>query len=156
MVELKEREERLRFLLSKIDSEIEKFKKISGLVDGKRQALSTEITKKGLSEVPLEIRPHSGEEQGLTEEITKHLLELNKMKNYLSSKLELVIKEEELLEELKKKHGDNVELLKTPAGEFEIVYTDSETDDAYNKLKASRKLVSDLKVSMKDIIKENE
>ena len=78
------------------------------------------------------------------------------MKNYLSSKLELVIKEEELLEELKKKHGDNVELLKNPAGEFEIVYTDSETDDAYNKLKASRKLVSDLKASMKDIIKENE
>ena len=156
MVGLKESEERLRFLLSKIDSEIEKFKGISDLVYNKRQAISTEITKKGLNEVPLEIRPHSTEEPGLTEELTKHLLELNKMKNYLSSKLELVIKEEELLKELKKKHGDNVELVKNPAGEFEIIYKDSETDDAYNKLKASRKLISDLKASMKNLLKENE
>lgn len=156
MVELKEKEERLRFLLSKIDSEIEKFKEMQASVEERKMSINRDITSKGLSEVPLEIRPHSDEQDGLGGEVNRHLMELSKMRNYLNGKLELVIKEEELLKELKKKHGNKVSLVKTDEGEFEIVYEDSETEEMYDKLKASRKLIADLKSSMKDIIKDEE
>ena len=154
MAELKEKEERLRFLLSKIDSEIGKFKEMSESLEEKKNALVKEISRKGVAEVPVEITPHSGEQESLAEEITCHLLELNKMKNYLGGKLEIILKEEELLEELKKKYGSKVSLVKGRKGEFEIMYTDAETDAVYTKLKAGKKLVLDMRESMKGLIKE--
>ncbi|MCX8158108.1 MAG: hypothetical protein N3D73_00380 [Candidatus Diapherotrites archaeon] len=155
MEDLKDKEERLRFLLSKIEDEIDRFSKMQEIIETKNRELFVEISKKGLTETPLEIAPHSDGHQSLLDEVREHILELNKVKSYLSAKLDLILKEEELIEALKKKYGNNVNLLKRADGVFEISYTDEETKNTYLKLKASKKLLSDLKSSIGDLVKEN-
>lgn len=154
MAELKEQEERLRFLISRIDSEIVKFQKSLNTVEEKQSRLNEAIIKRGLQEVPINITPHSAEKQNLHQEIKQHIMDLNKLKNYINGKLEVVIKEEELIEDLKKEHGKNVSLHKLESGEFEINYKDEETEKAYNQINVSKKLINQLKKSIQDIVKE--
>ena len=154
MAELKEQEERLRFLISRIDSEILKFQKLLKSIEQKQSKLNEAIRERGLQEVPINIVPHSEEKENLREEIKQHIMDLNKLKNYINGKLEVVIKEEELIEDLKKEYGQSVSLHKLDSGEFEINYEDKETEKAHNHVKTSKKLVNQLKKSIQDIIKE--
>ena len=156
MPTLKEQEERLRFLLSRVDAEAEKFQKIISLLDAKENALNEEITDAGLQTVPINIAPHSATESNLYDEVRAHLMELNKMKNFLSGKLNVVIKEEELIGKLNKKYGKNVQLKKLGSGEFEIDFKDAESEKAYAQLNASKKLIAQLKESVSEITPSKE
>ena len=156
MPELKEQEDRLRFLLSKVDAEISKFESLVKSIDLKQGQLTAQIRDAGMQSVPIRIMPHSDATQNLYDEPNQHLLELNKLKNFLSSKLNLVLKEEELFSKLNKKYGNNVEIDRNPAGEFEIRYKDEDTSAAYTQLSTSKKLIEQLRGSVKDIIAESE
>ncbi|MFH1586272.1 MAG: hypothetical protein ABID38_00270 [Candidatus Diapherotrites archaeon] len=150
-MDLKEQEERLKFLISRIDSEIEKFKKILAEVEGKRDELDNAITKKGLQSVPINIAPHSMDKRGLYEELQQHILDLNKLKNLINSRLDVVIKEEELILGLKEKYGKSVNLEKNEGGEFEVSFKDAGTENAYSQIKNSRRLIEQLKESIKEL-----
>ncbi len=150
-MDLKEQEERLKFLISRIDSEIEKFKKVLIGVESKREELDKAITKKGLQSVPINISPHSLDKSGLYEELQQHILDLNKLKNLINSRLDVVIKEEELILGLKEKYGKSVNLEKNDGGEFEVSFKDTETESAYSQIKNSRRLIEQLRESMKEM-----
>ena len=145
MPDFREQEERLKFLISRINSEISKFEKIQQSMAKMQEKLNTAITQKGLLKVPIDIFPHSEDKQSLYEELRQHVLDLYKLKNLISTKLDLVIKEEELLADLQKEYGTKVELQKLPTGEFELRYHDTETEEAYNAIRTSKKLVSQLR-----------
>jgi len=150
-MDLKEQEERLKFLISRIDSEIEKFKKIQSGVGERKDELDGAITKKGLQSVPINIAPHSMDKSNLFDEIQQHILDLNKLKNLINGRLEVVIKEEELIQGLKEKYGKSVSLVKGESGEFEVAFKNEETEEAFNQIKTSRRLIEQLKESLKEL-----
>jgi SMC interacting uncharacterized protein involved in chromosome segregation len=156
MPELKEQEERLRFLLSKVDAEISKFESLVKSIDAKQDSLTAQIRDAGMQSVPIRITPHSEATENLYDEINAHLMDLNKLKNLLSSKLNLVLKEEELFAKLNKKYGKSVDIERSPSGEFEILYKDDDTSAAFSQLSTSKKLIDQLRGSVKDIIAESE
>ena len=65
-------------------------------------------------------------------------------------KLESIMQEEELLEELKKKFKDNVKITKLEHGEFEIDFTDAETKEAYTELSKSTKIIENIKDALQN------
>lgn len=152
MGELKDQEERLRFLVSKVDSEIKKFQGLLDTAETLGGELDEAVRKEGLQSVPIAISPHSEESEGLAEELKQHIMDLNKLKNLINAKLNLVIKEEELIEGLQRKYGNKVSLKRISGGDFEINYADDKTDNAFNQLKNSKKLIAQLKDSVDKIV----
>ena len=150
MTDLKEQEEKYRLLIRKIDIELTKFEKLKEKLKLKRKDITAEIKKTGFDTVPIRITPHSKSKDDLLSEIENHILSLTKTKNFISMKLESIMKEEELLEELKKKFKDSVTIIKLEHGEFEINFTDAETKDAYTELSQSSKLIENIKKSIQN------
>ena len=145
MADLKEQEETYRLLIRKIDTELTKFEKLKEKIKSKRKDITAEVKKAGFDTVPVRITPHSKSKDDLISEIENHILSLTKTKNFISMKLESIMQEEELLEELKKKFKDKVKITKLEHGEFEIDFMDSETKDAYTELSQSTKLIENIK-----------
>ncbi len=146
--ELKEQEERLRFLLTRVDSEMAKFERLQKQVDAKQASLSSAISREGLEGVTVNVTPHGEGSANLAEELRNHLLDLNKTKNLIAGKLNLVVKEEELIASLKGKYGENVALVKLPSGEFEIDFKDPDTEQAFNQVQSGKKLLQQLRESL--------
>ncbi len=149
---LKEQEERLKFLLSRVDSEITKFERLLKEAQAKRAELEAAVHEQGLKVVPIAVAPHSEGSSNLEEDLQQHLLDLNKLKNLISSKLTIVIKEEELIEGLKKKYGTRVGLEKVGASEFKITYSDSDSEAAFAQINNSKKMISKLRDSVEEIL----
>ncbi len=152
--DLKQQEETLKLLIKKIDSEIVRFEKIKTEVGVKRAKLEESVNTAGLQPVPIEIAPHSGTGENLEQEIKQHILDLNKLKNFINGKLNVVIKEEELLNELQKKYGKEVGIKKIPGGEFELTFSDAETKKAFAALQKSKKMLSTVKRSVQSLTEE--
>ncbi len=150
MADLKEREERLKFILSKVNTEIEKFGKIQSALEARQDELSEAVAGKGISNIPVNITPHTESSENLYEETRQHIMELTKLKSLIETRLNLVIKEEELIAELKDKYGDNVSLAKLPTGEFRLEFKDEKSEDAFEQLKMSKKMVGQLRESVQD------
>ena len=149
-MELKEQEDKLRTSLSRIDSEISKFKSILNTVESKKEQITKTITKKGLEEIPVVILPHSPDESNLYEELKMHLDDLKQLKNSVKAKLDLVVKEEELIAQLKKEHGEKVDI-KVFDDKFNVDYKDIDTEYAFGQLNTGKKLLDQLKNNIKEI-----
>ena len=145
MANLKDQEEKYRLIIRKIDLEIEKFQKMKKNLSEKQTNVVKAIKGTGFEEVPVRIMPHSETAEDLSNELEKHILSLNKLKNFINMKLESLMHEEELLDELKKKFGDNVSIKKIDRGEFEVNFTDPETKKAFDEIKKSKSLVEEIK-----------
>ncbi|MBS3062977.1 MAG: hypothetical protein J4203_03830 [Candidatus Diapherotrites archaeon] len=146
--ELKEQEERLRFLLTRVEAELAKFERLLKQVEAKQAGLGQAIAKEGLDNVEVNVSPHGEEARSLVEELRSHVLDLGKTKNLVASRLNLVVKEEELLEGLQEKYGDSVQLVKLPSGEFEVEFRDADTEQAFNQMQSGKKLLQQLRESM--------
>lgn len=151
MAVLREEEDRLRFLVSRIDSEIEKFTKMLKELEEKQLVVQNEIEGHGLQPIPVKIKPHSEETENLLVDMQNHIANLNKMKNFVSQKLNIVIKEEELVESLRDKFGEAVSIKKLPSGEFEIEYSDQDTLMLHSQIQAGKKIVEQLRKSLEEL-----
>lgn len=151
--DFREEEERLRFLVVKIDAEITRFSELKEKLELRQEDLSNALRSEGLQPVPIIFQPSSGTKD-LLDELTDHVLELNKMKNFVAQKLNMVIKEEELLEKLRKKHGSAVDLKHLPSGEFELVINDTDTQQVFTQVQASRKNMNSLKKTIQELTEE--
>ena len=148
--DFKEEEERLRFLISKVDSEILRFSEIKQKMEERQEDFNRSLRIEGMQPVPVIFQPSSSSKD-LLDELTEHILELNKLKNLVAQKLNLVIKEEELFQKIRQKHGSDVELRKLPAGDFEIVVNDAQTQQAFSQMQASRKNLAGLKKTIQEL-----
>ncbi len=142
MVELKEEEKRLQFLLSRIDSEIEKFTNLLKIIETKQTDLQQSVTKQGFEPIPIKFKPHSGESQNLMDEIQDHLNQLRQLRNLTNQKLNIVVKEEELDIALHKKYNQNASIQKTANGDFEIIYTDQDLLYLYSEIMSGKKITN--------------
>lgn len=143
MVDLLEKEERLRFLLSKIDSELSKFKDIKSELETKKQELTKELEKLHASDANISF--YSEDQENVFEFVNSHNLELENLKNYIAGELQKVVKQREILELMKKKYGDNIIVEETQFGGIKIKYTDDEISEAAQTTTLSKKLVQNLK-----------
>ena len=150
-VDLKRQEEELKLLLRKADSEIARFEKIYQGVDIRKEELNKAVKEAGLQSVPFEIGPHSDGSKNLDIEIKNHILELNKIKNFINAKLNVVIREEELLVELQKRYGKSVGVRRLPGGEFDLTFSDKETKAAFSELHKGRKVLSEVRKTLQTL-----
>ncbi len=142
-MDLNEKEERLRFLLSKIDGELTKFKEIKITLDKKKQELNTDLSKLDASGTSISF--YSDEQENVAEYVNSHTLELENLKNYIANELQKIIKQKSILETLKKKYGDKVTVEENQLGGFKIKYTDNDIISAAQTTNLSKKLVQNLK-----------
>lgn len=153
---MKQQEEELKLLMRKIDSEIASFERLNVEVGAKREKVEKAVSAAGLQPVPIEIMPHSNESHNLGQEIKQHILELNKIKNFINSRLNVVIKEEELLVKLQQKYGKDIGIKKTGAGEFELTLSDKDTAAAFTELQKSKKMLSNVRQTVQSLTEEGE
>ncbi len=152
--DLKKEEEELKLLIKKIDTEILKLQALLEEAESKHSNIQIAITRTGLQTIPINILSASNDSIDLVSGLRKQILDLNKSKNFLNSKLDVTIKEEELIEELKKQFGESVSLKKTMQGDFEINYHDKETDKAVLDLEKSKKTLEEIRKSYQNILEE--
>jgi len=148
MVDLKEQETELRLFLQSVEEQIEKFNRLKEMFAEKRDSIREAMQQHNFSLVPVKISTEQCED--VLAEIEQHLLELNKLKNYLGVKLKQIIEEEQLLESLKKKFGDTLEIDEAEHG-FEIKYFDSEAKNAFEELQKSKEKISHIKSTLRKI-----
>jgi len=153
-VDLKQKEEALKLLLRKVDAELAEFEKLTGRVEVKRTNLEKSAHAVGMQPVPVDIGPNSGNGGNLEDELKRHVLELNKLKNFINVKLNRVIREEELLEKLKAEYGKSVGIMQLPGGEFELTFSDAATKEAFKKLQNGRKTFANVKEAVKGIVEQ--
>ncbi len=151
MNKLEQKEEELRMFIKRIDSEIQKFTKLKENICSKKSSVETSLRKLNLEPVPIRIEPSPNSNRNLEREIEEYLLELNKMKNYINTKLKAVLKEEQLLESLKKRFGESVDIKKAKEGDFEITYYDNESEFTGNELNKSKKSLQEMKKAIDKI-----
>ena len=151
-MDLSEKEERLRFLLGKIDNEVSKFRNIKNELDTKKQELSKEISKSGVDNVSINL--YSDTQDNIVEFVNSHVLELENLKNYISSELNKTVKRKDLLASLRKKYGDKVTVEETQFGEFRIKYSDKDVTDAAQITNLSKKLIRNLKETAMSVKKD--
>ena len=152
--DLGQQEEELKLLIRKIDSEIDHFETMKDEIRAKRASLERDVKEAGLQPVPIQIVNKEGSEENLEYEIERHILELNKTKNFISSKLNLVLKEEEFVAGLQKKYGKEVGIKKISKGDFELVFADKATAIASNELAKSKKMLSTVKQSIQSLTED--
>jgi len=154
MAELKDEEERLRVLLKKIDAEILRFNELLEKAKAKREEVEDTITGAGLHKIPVNVKPSSEALPDLVSELNQHLLNLNKIKNFISGKLEAVVKEEELIEQLKSNFGEKIKIKKQGSADFEVDFSDEETKRMYEKLLKSKKEMESVKALVHEMEKK--
>lgn len=154
MADLKREEEDLKILIKKIDSEILRLQSVLEEIESKQSNIQMAVTRTGLQTIPINIYPNSNDNADLVGELKQQILDLNKSKNFLNSKLDITIKEEELIAELKKQFGEAVSLKKSPEGVFEVDFKDNETEKAFSELSKSKKSLEEIKSAYQKILGE--
>ncbi len=155
-VNLVQEEEKLRVLIRKIDSEISRFEKLKNEIGSKRAKLENDVKKVGLQPVLIKILSSAKSDENIETEINKHILDLNKSKNFINTKLNVVIKEEELIEGLRKKYGKDIDVKTIAKGDFELILSDKGTALASKELAKSRKMLLTVNKSLQAIAEEEE
>lgn len=151
MADLKEREKQLRLYLKNVESQIKQFESTKKMLQELEDEIRGEITKHSISPTPINLKPSDSYDGDVYGDIQHHLLELNKLRNYISMKLKEVVQEEELLESLQSRFGEKIDFEKPKRGEFEIVYSDQRVKDAFDKLKAGQEKVKLIKDSLSEM-----
>ncbi len=143
---LKSQEEELRLFLQSVEEQIEKLQQLKEKLLEKRDEIKEELQKHELAVVP--VRLASSEAEDLLASVEDHLMELNKLRAYLNSKLKKVIEEEKALELLKGKFPGSIEV-KQHDHSFEIVYKSNDTENAFEFLKKSKEKISGIKDALR-------
>ena len=156
MADLKEKEKQLRLYLQTIEEQIRKFESIKSILQEREDEIRAEITTHSFSPTPISLKPQEHYKGDVYAEVQKHLLELNKLKNYISIKLKELIREEELLTLLKGKFGEGIDFEKPSRGEFEIVYCDQQVKDAFESLKQGREQAAMIKDYLSEMNEKEE
>jgi len=151
MDKLEEQEEELRMFIKRADSEIRKFTELKENIHGKKSDVEDSLHKLNLEPVPIRIEPSPNSQRNLEREIDEHLLELSKMKNYINTKLKSVLKEEQLLDSLKKRFGESVDIKHAKQGDFEVTYYDNDSEFAGGELDKSKHSLKEMKKTVDKI-----
>jgi len=151
VADLKEQEKQLRLYLGTVDGQIKQFESLKKILQEREDEIREEITKHSFSPTPISLKPHEEYDGDIYAEVQHHLLELNKLKNYISIKLKEIIHQEELLGSLRAKFGESIDFEKPKRGDFEIVYSDSQVKEASEKLSNGREKVKLIKDSLNEM-----
>ncbi len=143
IMDLEEKEQRYRFLYTKLDSELNKVKSMKQILDGKRAEVYNLVGNK-----QVDFSLHMGSEEDIYSQINNYIGELENLKHYLSLELEKIVRQIGLKDALKKGLGDAI----TVSGEDlpVVSYKDQEIADIETKYQVSKKLIDSLKSKMKD------
>jgi len=148
MATLAEREEELRLFLQSIEEQIEKFEKLKEQFMNKHDSIKAEMQAHDLKLVPVKIVTNDSED--IVADIEKHLVELSKLKAYISNEIKKVVEEKKTLEVLEAKFGHSVEIAANEEG-FEIKYKDEQARDAFEELKKDREKIANIKTRLRKI-----
>lgn len=148
MADLNEQENELKVLIKRIDSEIVRFRKILEQLESKRDSVKSVIHRSGLEPVPVNIS--AGYRDDLIGDIERHVLDLNKTKNFINARLEKVIHEEELLDELKTRFGDGISVKKAGDG-FEVQFSDKGAKDAASDFEKSKETLQEIRTQVQKL-----
>jgi len=143
-MDLDEKEQRYRFLYSKIDTELNKIKGLKDRMEEKKTDVYKLVANK-----QVDFSLHFGDEsEDLYSEINSYIGELENLKHYLSQELERIVKQIELKNSLVKKYGKaiNVSGDEVPV----VTFNDEDTSEIESKYQVSKKLIDDLKSKMKE------
>lgn len=146
MTDIEEKEERLKFLQSKVEGEISKFKSKQSFLEGKMQEIK--LATKNISHEPIPISFTSNNTENVYDLIKTHLLELENLKNYLSIELEKIIAQKKILNNLEQKYGETVSVVQNSTGGYTINYSDDDIEKIKEDTLMSKKLVTSLKDSV--------
>ncbi|MDD4983716.1 MAG: hypothetical protein PHH82_02660 [Candidatus ainarchaeum sp.] len=143
-MDLEEKEQRYRFLYSKVDNELNKIK---GLKD-KMEEKKTDVYKlAGNKQVDFSL--HFGDNsEDLYSGVNSYIGDLENLKHYLSLELEKIVKQIDLKNSLVKKYGKSITVSgdETPV----VTFNDDEVSEIESKYTVSKKLIDDLKSKMKE------
>lgn len=147
MVEdINEKENRYRFLLSKIDEEASKFKIKLSTLDQKMQDLRDSAKNASHDIIPISLNASS--QDNVYELVKAHILELENLKNYINIELDKISKQKALQKTLQDKFKDNVKVEQNQMGGFKISYTDDDVNKITEDTLISKKLIGSLKESV--------
>ena len=156
MSELKEQESKMRLYLSTVEAQIHKFEALKKTLQIREDEIREAIATHSFSPAPISLKPNNTYDGDVYADIQQHLLELNKLKNYISIKLKEIIREEELLSILKSKFGESIDFEKQSRGDFEIVYSDKHVIDAFEHLSNGKEKIKMIKDSLSEMNDEAE
>ena len=143
-MDLEEKEQRYRFLYSKVDNELNKIKGLKDILDEKK----TDVYKLvGNKQVDFSL--HFGDNsEDLYSGVNSYIGDLENLKHYLSLELEKIVKQIELKAALIGKYGKSIVV---SGDEIPVVtYNDEEILGIESKYLGSKKLIDDLKSKMKE------
>lgn len=142
MEDINEKENRFKFLLSKIEGEISKFKVKQTTLEQKMQDIKL-VARSFDEQVPIALNAEN--QDNVYELLKAHLLELENLKAYLSQELNKIEKQKRIEKELKTKFNDNIKVEQNQLGGFKINYNDNEINKIAEDAIISKKLISSLK-----------
>jgi thioester reductase-like protein len=142
MEDIIEKENRFRFLLSKIDGEISKFKIKQTTLEQKIQDIK-QVTKSFDEQVPIALNAEN--QENVYELLKAHLIELENLKSYISQELSKIEKQKKIEKELKSQFNDNIKVEQNQLGGFKINYKDEDINKIADEAIISKKLISSLK-----------
>lgn len=138
-----EKENRYKFLQSKIDEEISKFKIKLTTLDQKMQDLR-DTSKMATKEI-IPISLNAVNQDNVYELVKAHILELENLRNFIILELEKIAKQKNLQNILEEKFKDNVKVEQNQMGTFKIDYTDQDITEISQDTLVSKKLISTMK-----------
>jgi len=141
--DINEKENRYKFLLSKIDGEIEKFKIKQTTLDQKMQDIKDSTKIATHDAIPISLNAKN--QENVYELVKAHILELENLKNYLNIELEKIAKQKKLQQTLQQKFKDNIKVEQNQLGSFKISYTDQDVEDITEDTLVSKKQINSLK-----------
>lgn len=141
--DIEEKENRYKFLKSKIEEEISKFKVKQTILDEKLQNIRDSA--KTATHDTLSISFNAQNQENVYELVKSHILELENLKNYIDSELNKISKQKALQKTLFEKFKDKVKVKQTQLGTFQIEYDDSDIEDITEDTLVSKKLINSLK-----------
>ncbi len=145
MEDIIEKENRFKFLLSKIDGEISKFKIKQTTLDQKLQDIK-QVTKSFNEQIPIAL--NADNQENVYELLKAHILELENLKAYISQELNKIDKQKKIENELKTQFQENIKVEQNQLGGFKINYKDEDINKIADEAIMSKKLISTLKESI--------
>ena len=144
--DINEKENRYKFLLSKIDEEVGKFKIKLSTLDQKMQDLRDSAKVASHDVIPISLNTAS--QDNVYELVKAHILELDNLKNFINLELDKIAKQKSLQKTLQDKFKDNVKVEQNQLGGFKIAYTDDDINKITEDTLISKKLIGSLKESV--------
>ncbi len=142
-MDINEKEERYKFLLSKIDNEISKFKVKQTVLEQK--LIDIKNNTKAITQESIPIALNANEQQNVYEFLKSHILELENLKSFLNQELNKIAKQKDLQNTLTQKYKNNIKVEQNQLGGFKIDYNDDEINKIAEDTIISKKLISTLK-----------